>query len=330
MPFTKQLIQLRNALAILIPFREDAIPFLDEANINWRIIIFSQNPTTLWHNILSYTDNNNLTDELVDVLLKHFPGNPHLLSYREQLSYNLGPALKETDVKGKVEPKTLEKIMAAKSTLLPISFLQTGLERAKSVARVLIKRPNQIEAGTGFLLPNNLFLTNNHVINDIETAKITTIQFGYEKSASGLDIVSTDFMLEPDSADNFATSIENDWTAVRIKGDANKLFGAIKFTETVIVKDDFVNIIQHPGGRDKQIGMYHNIVTYSDSSIVQYLTDTEEGSSGAPVFNSQWEVVALHHMGGMLVEPGSNQLLLRNEGINIKMVMEGIKASNLQ
>jgi V8-like Glu-specific endopeptidase len=75
--------------------------------------------------------------------------------------------------------------------------------------------------------------------------------------------------------------------------------------------------------------MYHNLVTYSDDKIVQYLTDTEPGSSGSPVFNSQWQVVALHHSGGMLEDPVSKKLLLRNEGININLVIEGIKANNL-
>lgn len=330
MPITRKSIPLRNALSTLIPFREDALAFLNEAEINWKVIAMPQNPTTLWNNILSYTDDNNLTDELVKVILEHYPGNAYLLSYIEDLNYNLGPDLKNTDIKGKVEAKTLEKIIGAKSTLLPISFLQTGIQRGKAVGRVLIKRPGGTEAGTGFLLPNNLFLTNNHVIKDIATAQIAVIQFDYEKSDSGLDILSTDFMLDPVTPGNFATSEENDWTAVRIKGDANKLFGEIKLTKATVSKDDFVNIIQHPGGRDKQIGMYHNVVTYSDAAVIQYLTDTEPGSSGSPVFNSKWEVVALHHSGGMLPDPISNQPQLRNEGINISVVIDGLKANNLQ
>lgn len=331
MAWNKQLFQLRDAMARLIPYREDAKPYLEEANINWLTILLVQNPTTLWHNILDHTDNNNKTDDLVKVLLIHFPDNPHLISYKQNLDYTTGAALKEADLKGTVDDKTLEKITGAASTLLPIHFLEMGIKKARSVARILIKRPNGTEAGTGFLLPDNLLITNNHVIKNKADAKSAIIQFGYEKSITGLDMVPTEFRLDPDPPNNFATSPEeeNDWTAVRIKGDANTAFGAIQLEPATIALNDFVNIIQHPGGQYKQIGMYHNLVTYSDDKIVQYLTDTEPGSSGSPVFNSQWQVVALHHSGGMLEDPVSKKLLLRNEGININLVIEGIKANNL-
>lgn len=327
MAWNKLLSQLRDALATQIPFREDVIPLLAEAGINYQQIQLPQIANTLWYNVLSYADFNTKLDDLLEVLLLHYPGNPHLISFKEHLDYTLGPELTEAEWKEPVKKETLEKITGAVSTLLPISFLQTGIKKAKSVARVLILRPNGTEAGTGFLLPNNLFLTNNHVIGDIATAQIAKLQFDYEVSINGLAMQPTEFMLDP--ANGFATSTNEDWTAVKVKGDANTGFGAISLTATSIAKNDFVNIIQHPGGRYKQIGMYHNLVTHSDAKIVQYLTDTEPGSSGSPVFNSQWEVVALHHSGGFFQEPGAKQALLRNEGININVVMAGIKAANL-
>jgi hypothetical protein len=327
MAWSRQLTQLRDAIATFIPFREDALPYLTEAQINWQVILLPQNPTTLWHNILVYTDSNNLTDELVNVLLLHFPGNPHLLSYLEQLKYSLGPEVKDLNWKAKENAKTLEKITGIATTLLPISFLEKGLKRAKSVGRVLIKRANGTEVGTGFLLNSNLFLTNHHVIPDKATAEIAKVQFDYEESINGLALQHTEFYFDPSKG--FASSEKNDWTVVRIKEDANTAFGHIELNPVPVTKNDFVNIIQHPGGRYKQIGMYHNMVTYCDNDIVQYLTDTEPGSSGSPVFNSQWEVVALHHSGGMLREPGTTQTLLRNEGINIQQVIDGIKAANI-
>ena len=333
MAWSKNLTQLRDALAYLIPFREDAITYLTDASIAWQNIALPNQSRTMWHNILVYAEACSQVDELLAILLITFPNNPHIIAFKESLTYSLGSELTEADWKGVVKETTLEKIIEANSTLLPISFLQVGLRKAKSVARVLIEKPEGTEAGTGFKLNNNLFLTNNHVIPDIATAKIAKIQFDYEESENGLPIVDDkkEKYFELDADNGFATSVENDWTVVRIKSKDNALeeYGYIELKKNTIKKDDFVNIIQHPGGRFKQIAMYHNLVTFSDDNIIQYLTDTEPGSSGSPVFNSKWEVVALHHSGGMLKEPNSKQNLLRNEGISINKIIDGLIENNL-
>jgi len=65
-------------------------------------------------------------------------------------------------------------------------------------------------------------------------------------------------------------------------------------------------MIQHPGGQPKQIAVRDSqIVALSKEdalaidleNFIHYTTDSEPGSSGAPVFNDQWQVVALHHRG---------------------------------
>lgn len=327
MAWTKRLSQLRDALSIMIPFREDTLPYLTEAGINWANVALPNNSLSLWHNILTHADENgNLTD-LISVLLESFPCNPYLLSYKDNINYSLGPDLASLGWRSPVEKESLEKITGTTSTLLPVSFLQTGIQKARSVARILIQREEGTEAGTGFLLSRNLLITNHHVIGDAATAGIARVQFNYEQPVNGNPLTPVEFILDP--AAGFATSFDNDWTAIRIKGEANKDFGQLELNPLNIQKNEFVNIIQHPGGQYKQIGMYHNVVTYADRNVVQYLTDTEPGSSGSPVFNSQWQVVALHHSGGMLREPGTSQSLLRNEGININRVIEGIGTAGL-
>lgn len=55
-----------------------------------------------------------------------------------------------------------------------------------------------------------------------------------------------------------------------------------------------VNILQHPGGGAKRLAMRNNAVARVDDSLIAYWTDTDYGSSGAPVFDDDWQVIALH------------------------------------
>ena len=61
-------------------------------------------------------------------------------------------------------------------------------------------------------------------------------------------------------------------------------------------------------------------------SVVHYRTPTEPGSSGSPVFNSVWKVIAIHHAGGEAMprlngQPGT---YAANEGIRIDFLRKTI------
>jgi V8-like Glu-specific endopeptidase len=90
-------------------------------------------------------------------------------------------------------------------------------------------------------------------------------------------------------------------------------------------RDSRVSIIQHPGGHYKKISMQNNFVAYADSQVVQYTTSTEPGSSGSPVFNDEFEVIAIHHSGGMLAEPNSGRRYLRNAGSTMMAVLRAVE-----
>ncbi len=95
----------------------------------------------------------------------------------------------------------------------------------------------------------------------------------------------------------------------------------------VVERDQRVNIIQHPGGGPKKISLQNNFVAYADRSVIQYYTSTEPGSSGSPVFNDDFEVVAIHHSGGDLEEPGTGRRYLRNAGTTMIAVLEDLRAN---
>jgi V8-like Glu-specific endopeptidase len=226
------------------------------------------------------------------------------------------------------QDRTLERLMDKESTFLPISFLEVGLICARSVVKVKLQQGTRLLRASGFLTVNNVLVTNNHVLRNETEARAAVIQFNYQKDASGLDLEPVSYNLDPDSG--FATSEADDWTLVKVEGNANDTWGAIEIkADSDIEATDRVNIIQHPGGEHKQIAVYHNIVAYADETRVQYLTDTLPGSSGSPVFNSQWDIVALHHSGGHIREPGTKRIVYRNEGINIRRVLQGLEENGL-
>ena len=72
------------------------------------------------------------------------------------------------------------------------------------------------------------------------------------------------------------------------------------------------------------ISVQNNFVEYVDEKIIQYLTSTKNGSSGSPVFNDNWQVLALHHAGGTLKEPSTNRRYARNEGILISAILKDL------
>ena len=64
------------------------------------------------------------------------------------------------------------------------------------------------------------------------------------------------------------------------------------------------------------------------------MTDTERGSSGSPVFNNDWKVIALHHAGkteedgGLVINPATGEKRGANEGILIKNIVQHSKEIN--
>lgn len=218
----------------------------------------------------------------------------------------------------------LEKVVSTINTLLPISFLDQGAMAAKAVVRVVVPRG----LASGFMIADNLLVTCNNIIPSREIARETKIQFNFQKDSSGSDMTFDEVGLDPDAF--FVTSAGKpetkpfDYTIVKVQGDMNARYGSLTLSKTPAIRGDFVNIIQHPAGGPKQIAMYNNAILGVSDAVVHYLTETLPGSTGAPVFNSAWEVVALHHARGMLVDPETKMTVFRKEGIPIQRIREAL------
>lgn len=328
-PFLNDLIGL---LASLYPDPDRARGVVRRANLRPERINLAGAPLDVWLRIVEEANRSDAVGALLRVAKDDFPDNVNIAAFEREhsMASRLGTtatAVRMTDVHWKANAGAvsgLERIIGAQPTFLPIAFLKVGLDRARSVA--LVKSPRGM--GTGFLSKDNLLITNRHVIDSADAAKKTTVWFGYEKTSDGADGAVAEHTLDPDVS--FTTSKRgDDWTAVHVKGNPCKRWGGLELTDAEIKVDDFVSIIQHPGGLPKQIALSHNGVVFADERCVQYLTDTMPGSSGAPVFDSDWRVVAIHRSGGWIPEPGTTKVFFRNEGVRIRGILSDLREHGL-
>ncbi len=199
----------------------------------------------------------------------------------------------------------LERIMG-RNEMIGATYLELGAARAKTVGRILIKSsPTRRRGfGTGFLVAPGLLMTNNHVLKAAEAAKFSQLELGYQEGPDGKLQVPATFNFDSESL--FVTDQALDFSLVAV--DQRSVDGEHQLSEFgwcplsgeegEILTGEYVNIIQHPNGEPKQLAARENQVTgFAERVFLHYQTDTAPGSSGSPVFNDQWVVVALHHSG---------------------------------
>ena len=294
----------------------------EQAGLPMGLVSLNGPVKVVWFNVLKEAIKHEMIPAIIDVVSSEYP-NLKWDSIRQVIDRAGTPGPPNVpdldDWRGRLTEQELEKITGSQPTFLPLHFFELGRMRARAV--VLIQLPSG--SGTGFLTHSNLLLTNNHVICSFEKAESAIIRFNFQQELDGSSTAVSDFKLAPQ--DGFATSTSHDWTAVRVKGDANSEWGVIPLTECRVNDGEFVNIIQHPMGGPKVVALYHNVVVYSDDDRIQYLTDTLPGSSGSPVFRSDWSLVGIHHAGRSAKLGTSGNATIRNEGITINRLIQDLR-----
>ena len=94
------------------------------------------------------------------------------------------------------------------------------------------------------------------------------------------------------------------------------------------IPEPLIYVIGHPDGRDLEFSLHDNKLVACNERLMHYRTPTEGGHSGSPVFEENgWEVVALHHAGGLL-EPldGKQPPYQANEGIAIGAISQATRS----
>jgi len=196
----------------------------------------------------------------------------------------------------------LEAQIGVSDDIISIEFLEAGLLAARPVGRVSVF--NDLWLGSGFLVGKGLFLTNHHVLRTPDTAAASAVRFNYEDNKFGKHLPASEFFFKPEEF--WLTNEDLDYTLVALSefddaGTHIDSFGWHPLKKAgKILQGMPVNIVQHPDGDWKSIALHNShFLLVDDGSDADdfcwYTGDTRKGSSGSPVFSSDWEVVALHH-----------------------------------
>jgi endonuclease G len=226
----------------------------------------------------------------------------------------------------------LERVINT-ADFLGVRYLEGGVMAARSVGRVNMREPNGriIGYGSGSLVSPHLLLTNRHVLPDTQAAASSTIEFDFQDGLDGRPLEPRVFSLDPDRF--FMANEELDFALVAVRASAQDDLNRFGFNRLIAdegkaIVGDFVSIIQHPLGQMKQVALRENRIVDVLDLFLHYETDTEPGSSGSPVFNDQWELVALHH--ASVPAPDQTELGgIVNEGIRVSRLVRFVSEQHL-
>ncbi|WAP70901.1 trypsin-like serine peptidase [Jiella pelagia] len=193
-----------------------------------------------------------------------------------------------------------EAFVGARNNILSGEFLEIGLLAARSVCRIT----RGIETGTGFLVGAGVVVTNAHVLRNPGQARQATFDFLFDDNTIGTPQNTVVYAADPARFWFVDEALDVAMVALHEAEHFPDLsvFGWLPLLrdEGKVLISEPVNIIQHPMGRSKRITVHESTLIYleNESSVDDfcwYTGDTEKGSSGSPVLNSGWEVIAIHH-----------------------------------
>lgn len=233
-------------------------------------------------------------------------------------------------------PEELEKNFCGEK-----SFTVDDIRRMLALAPNIgcVTNDKGVRMGTGFLVQGSafgdeglLFVTNAHVISDtlakairsadarvtfeteadsgMQPCLVQEILFNSEPGQLGnvteapgkLDVTICRLSRTPSGADGLLVAASIPWPSPRTKAF----------------------VVGHPRAGELQFSLQDSVLldVCHNERLMHYRTPTDPGSSGSPVFNREWEVVALHHAG--------SQTCPRLSGVGFYEANEGITLHSIR
>lgn len=246
-------------------------------------------------------------------------------------------------------PSELERNFSGAGSFT-VGMIQQMLGACASIGCVCSKDGARL--GTGFLIESAsigapvendvVFVTNAHVLSDTVRGAIplsaACVSFELLPGADGrpvyFDIDELLYTSPPAPLGHCCKQTENlDVTIVTLKRLPAQVAGlSASGNLPPIDGRSKAYVIGHPHGSGLQVSVHDSILLASDEQrrLVHYRTPTDPGSSGSPVFDEQWRVIALHHGGSHRVpclKPASG-VYPANEGVTLAAIRNGLGATS--
>ncbi|HJT93036.1 MAG TPA: trypsin-like peptidase domain-containing protein [Mycobacterium sp.] len=224
----------------------------------------------------------------------------------------------------------LEKVFGT-DRFQTLQWWRNGLLRCRAVVR--IDDLNGAGRGTGFLvkgkdlhssLPDLVVVTNGHVVPEAISADDAVVAFhGLDSSdrESNRFGVRRLWWYSPSSHPNLDT------TLLELDGMPDNVEPVPLVSKMPTLNaNSRTYIIGHPKGYDQpQFSIQDNLLLDYDDTRLHYRSPTEGGSSGSPVFESQWQVIGLHHAGSVtMTQLRGNGTYAANEALRIDAIRAAI------
>ncbi|MBA4065530.1 MAG: serine protease [Isosphaera sp.] len=336
----------RNSLRTMLRFRLDLV--LDDLVDRgpFRQVVFD---------LLAAAERDRWVVDLIREAHRYNPRNENLL--RAYQRYGAPPDVAAQQA-GAAAAGGLEKTI--KDRLPAFDFAVFREKMAEVEARVCRVEVGGNAAGTGFLVGPDAVLTNYHVLEAVlrGTAPAANVacRFDYKVLVDGsraegvtVGLRPTDWQLDaspyspaettrtPDNPPPTADQL--DYALVRLarpvgdepaapKGGAGgprRGWLPLPAAAPALVPKMPLMIAQHPDGKPLKLAVDTEAVigVTAGGLRVRYATTTEAGSSGSPVFDLDWNLVALHHLG----DPAYDHPPAYNQGVPIDKVRARVAAA---
>jgi hypothetical protein len=332
--------ELHTALCEIYPTSKGAVFVAARAGLQQARLNVDQAADMLWKDVLELAAGSLKTRTLVELVRTLNPDHPRRKFLDALLDGTAASFPKEAQprsaggapvfLKASDQVTEPEALLFHDDLTLPIGrvpWLISVLSRLQAIApavcRIQSSWPGMSQRGTGFRIADNLILTNWHVLHEgAARASKVLVEFGFDDDGKGGGLATQAKACTVGTVRGLAA---DDWAVIEPTESLDPAIPVLKLSGAVEPTADIpAFIVQHPGGERKRLAYVRNQVTFFDERVVQYLSDTQTGSSGSPVLNEDGKLIALHHAGGRPQEVAGKPPLRKNEGIRISRVLEGL------